>query len=241
VAEAVDEGVRGVAAELFRRALPAADMLTHPRAIAYAVCGVAAALEAQRGDRDLAGALRTLTAHLAQLYERSRNGDEWRWFGSELTYANAKLPHAMLLAGRTLGDRNLIAIGLDTLDFLLDQTVVDGHFEFIGNETWYRRGEARASWGQQPIEAGYTVEVCLLAAALTSGAQAARYRELAQAAVAWFSGRNRLGVALYDPATGACGDGLERDGVSRNAGAESVICCLMGLLAAEQAGLAGPV
>ena len=37
------------------------------------------------------------------------------------------------------------------------------------------------------------------------------------------------GVALYDPATGRCADGLDRHGVSRNAGAESTICALMAL------------
>ena len=117
--------------------------------------------------------------------------------------------------------------------------MVEGRFEFVGNESWYRRGGPRSAWGQQPIEAGYTIEVCLLAAQFTSPEPAARYHELARAAVDWFNGRNRLGVALYDPRTGACADGLDREGASRNAGAESVICCLMGLMAAEEAGL-GP-
>lgn len=233
-----DTDVRGVAHELFRRALPAVSALAHPRAIAYAVCGLCAGLDARPGDRELLAALRALTDRLVELYERSLTG-EWRWFGTELTYANAKLPHALLLAARCFNDERLADIALDSLDFLLDHTVVDGRFEFVGNESWYRRGGPRSAWGQQPIEAGYTIEVCLLAAEVSSPERAARYRELARAAVDWFSGRNRLGVALYDPRTGACADGLDREGASRNAGAESVICCLMGLMAAQDAGL-GP-
>jgi len=238
VSVATDTDVRGVARELFKRALPAVSALEHSRAIAYAVCGLCAGLDARPGDRELLGALRTLTDRLVNLYERSLT-DEWRWFGTELTYANAKLPHALLLAAQSTGNQRFAEVGLDSLDFLLDQTVVDGRFEFVGNESWYRRGGPRSAWGQQPIEAGYTIEVCLLAAQFTSPEPAARYHELARAAVDWFNGRNRLGVALYDPRTGACADGLDREGASRNAGAESVICCLMGLMAAEEAGL-GP-
>ena len=52
-----------------------------------------------------------------------------------------------------------------------------------------------------------------------------------RAAVEWLLGRNRLGVALYDPATGRCADGLDRHGASGNAGGESVACALLGLLA----------
>ena len=42
----------------------------------------------------------------------------------------------------------------------------------------------------------------------------------------WFHGRNDVGVALYDPDTGAGYDGLEPDGVNRNCGAESTLAAL---------------
>ena len=31
--------------------------------------------------------------------------EQWRWIGDELTYANAKLPHALLLAGAATEER----------------------------------------------------------------------------------------------------------------------------------------
>lgn len=63
---------------------------------------------------------------------------------------------------------------------------------------------------------------------------APRYYTLAQAAAEWFFGRNGLGQQLYDPATGACLDGLEAWGPNLNQGAESTIACLLGLLAVTE-------
>ncbi len=37
----------------------------------------------------------------------------------------------------------------------------------------------------------------------------------------WFLGRNDLGLPLYDSSTGGCNDGLHKDRVNENQGAES--------------------
>jgi hypothetical protein len=39
----------------------------------------------------------------------------------------------------------------------------------------------------------------------------------------WFLGKNDLGIALGDAATGTCFDGLTPTGANRNCGAESVL------------------
>lgn len=233
MATTTEEGIRGLAWRLFSAALPNVAGLSHARAFAYAVCGLAAALTARPGDRQVRAALASATGFLLDLYDRSR-ADDWRWFGFDLTYANAKLPQALLLAAQANGNTRLQAVGLEALDFLIEQTFVSGRFEFVGNEGWHERGGPRADFGQQPIEAAYTAEACLLAATLTGEE---RYRDLARAALAWFTARNRLGVTLYDPMAGTCQDGIDRTGVSANAGAESTIVCLMALLAADEAGL----
>ncbi|HEU4389548.1 MAG TPA: hypothetical protein VFV34_17215, partial [Blastocatellia bacterium] len=119
----------------------------------------------------------------------------------------------------------------ESLDFLLSQTFHDSYFDFIGNQGWFRRGGERAVFSQQPIEAGYTAEACSIAFEVTGQS---RYVSLADAAVEWLLGRNRLGVRLYDLANGACSDGLEPQGASMNQGAESIICCLLGLLAVSR-------
>ena len=54
---------------------------------------------------------------------------------------------------------------------------------------------------------------------------------LAQAnkAFDWFHGSNDLGIALYDPQSGGCRDGLHIDRVNRNQGAQSTLAFLLSL------------
>ncbi|MEJ7582849.1 MAG: glycosyltransferase family 4 protein [Acidimicrobiales bacterium] len=222
-----DRSWRAVATELVERALPAVSRLHHTRAVAYAVCGLQPYLERNGGVLAARRTLRGLGQGLAdRAYEHS--GPGWTWFDDVLTYGNAKVPEALMLAAHACGRDDWRRTGLATLDFLLDATVVDERFDFVGNDGWYRRGGPRAHFGQQPLEAGYTAEACMLAYRLTGHS---RYRQLADLAVRWLLGANRLGQALYDPATGRCRDGLDRHGVSANSGAESVISALLGFLA----------
>lgn len=223
------EGMRALAREMFERSLDALDM-RHPRAIGYAICGLHAFLQRYDGAALVRRKLDELACRLALIYESART-DDWRWFGDELTYANAKPAQAMLLAYQATGDERFLRIGLESLDFLLEQTYSGGQFDFVGNQGWYRRGGERATFGQQPIEAGYTAEACAVAYEIT---EKSYYLEMARAAVEWLLGRNRLGARLYDLVTGACSDGLDPQGPSLNQGAESVICCLLGLLAAAR-------
>lgn len=51
----------------------------------------------------------------------------------------------------------------------------------------------------------------------------------ARRAFEWFPGRNDLGLALCDPGTGGCRDGLHVDRVSQNEGAESTLAFLLAL------------
>lgn len=53
--------------------------------------------------------------------------------------------------------------------------------------------------------------------------------EQAQRAFDWFLGWNDLGLELYSPESGACGDGLHVDRVNGNQGAESTLAFLLAL------------
>jgi hypothetical protein len=57
----------------------------------------------------------------------------------------------------------------------------------------------------------------------------------ARRAFDWFLGRNDLGLALYDPATGGCRDGLLMDRVNQNQGAESTLAFLIARLELQRA------
>jgi glycosyltransferase involved in cell wall biosynthesis len=225
-------GQRRLAGELLDRALCAAEQLGHVRAIAYALCGLT-----EMPDRRGIEALIELLAErlVARFHDTSHPG--WRWCDDALTYANTKIGEALLRAGAALDRSDWTTLGLDGLDFVLAATHDGERFDFIGNQGWGNCEGAAPVYAQQPIEAGYTAQACRVAHAVTNDSRYARY---AEHAVAWLLGRNRLGVVLYDPRTGACADGLERRGASSNAGAESVVCALLGLLAGAAGAVAVP-
>ena len=56
-----------------------------------------------------------------------------------------------------------------------------------------------------------------------------RWEQEARRSFEWFLGRNDLGLALYEPAGGGCYDGLQREGVNINQGAESTLAFLLSL------------
>jgi hypothetical protein len=118
-------------------------------------------------------------------------------------------------------------VGLQTLGWLVKiQTAPQAHFRAIGSNGFYRKGQTRAQFDQQPLEANATVSACLDAYRLT---QDVAWLIEARSAFEWFLGRNDLGQELYDPGTGGCCDGLQEDRLNRNQGAESTLAFLLSL------------
>jgi hypothetical protein len=101
------------------------------------------------------------------------------------------------------------------------------HFVPIGSQGFYRRGQEKARFDQQPLEAGGVVSACLEAYRATGEA---RWLREAWSAFNWFLGKNDLEIALYDPATGGCRDGLHPERVNQNQGAESTLAFLIALV-----------
>lgn len=154
---------------------------------------------------------------------------EWPWPEPLLTYENALMPHALIVAGMRLGRPEALARGRAVLDWLIDiQVDEEGCFSPVGNSQWWPRTGERSQFDQQPIEAATMV---LAAAAALRATGNRRYLAAAETAYGWFLGANDLGVVVADPARGACHDGLTPHGVNLNQGAEST---LMWLTALEQ-------
>jgi hypothetical protein len=193
---------------------------SHPRANCYAVIGATAALRTGSFTAELE---RFIDRVANRLPRRSARG--WAWPEPRLTYDNARLPQALILAGAALGDDGMTEHGLSLLAWLIDTERGRRGFSFtpVGGKG---PGESGPAFDQQPIEAWGMADAALAAAAADPGGP---WLEAVADAAAWFLGRNDVGVALYDRSTGGGFDGLEAAGVNRNRGAESTLAALAAL------------
>jgi len=226
VSQAGQGSFQMLAAQLFEQALPVAAEFSSPRAWAFTLIGIDEYLRRFSGDRRANHIRETLTTRLMQSFGDTVR-DDWHWFEEVVSYANAKLPHALILSGRCMNSPSLIDTGIKTLRWLVkNQTSAAGSFRPIGSNGFFTRGKARAVFDQQPIEAQATVSACIEAYHATGDMY---WVTEARRAFEWFLGRNDLGLALYDPGTGGCRDGLHVDRLSQNQGAESTLAFLLAL------------
>ena len=229
-------GLRGAAGRLFEAAAPAALTFSSPRAWAFSVLGMQAYLDWFPGDRAIQGSRNTLANRLLDIYERSHS-KTWQWFEKSLSYSNARLSHALILAGWRSNNQRMIEAGMDSLKWLVaEQHRGDREiFVPIGSSGFFVEGNEKARFDQQPVEACATVSACLEVYRLTEESQ---WLEEAHRVFRWFLGKNDLQVPLYDPITGGCRDGLHPDRVNENQGAESTLSFLMALLDMQAATVA---
>lgn len=223
-----DAGLRGATGRLFEAAVPAALKFSSPRAWAFSVLGMQAYLDWFPGDRAIQGARNSLANRLLDIYERT-HAETWHWFEKSLSYSNARLSQALILAGWRSNNKRMIAVGIESLEWLVaaqhrgDEEI----FVPIGSSGFFAKGKEKARFDQQPVEACATISACLEVYRLTRDE---RWREEANRVFRWFLGKNDLQMPLYDAVTGGCRDGLHPDRVNENQGAESTISFLMALL-----------
>ncbi len=215
------------AARLFAEALPQALETTSPRAWAFALLGVCDYARRFAGDRSVRQAGESLQARLLAAY-RAHSAGQWRWFEPIVSYANARLCHALIVSGAHYGSAEALEVGIESLRWLRSvQTADVGHFRPVGTNGFYPRGGTPALYDQQPLEASCVVSASLAAFTAT---QEREWLETARGAFDWFLGNNDLGVPVYDPRCGGCHDGLHIDRINQNMGAESTLAFLMSLV-----------
>ncbi|MBA7596330.1 D-inositol-3-phosphate glycosyltransferase [subsurface metagenome] len=198
-----------------------------PRGMAYSILGMSDYLKQFPGASDIKRQLEITANGLVTQYEESSYPD-WPWFEDVLTYDNAVFPHALFVTSLTFDNPKYLEIAEKTCEFLLANTFNGDLFSFIGCKGWYERGGTRAAFDQQPIEAASTV---MMLRAAYDATQNDRFLTLQRKAFDWFLGQNDLHIPLYDFRTKGCNDGLLRDGVNTNQGAESTLSFLLSLLA----------
>ena len=222
----IDASRRRWATALFKSALPVVEGFSSPRAWAFAMLGMDTYCTLEPAD-DVASELRNQLAErlLARFLINERA--DWVWFEDILAYDNARLSQAMIQTGLATKTGSYVDVGLRSLRWLMSiQSAPEGHFRPIGSKSFGNSRQTPEAFDQQPVEAAAAISACL-AAFRADGDE--EWLEGAKRAFTWFMGENDLGIALIDPDTGSCLDGLHPDRANQNKGAESVLAYLLGL------------
>ncbi len=237
IALSSDPAIAALAKEIFDRAIagrrPDLPLSTHPKAMAYIMCGLYDYLGKYPGASHVKGLLRAGADFLVELYHANKKTG-WDWYGPTVTYANAKVPYALLLACSVFKESVYRDTALITLKFLTDIQYNGEYFDIVGNQNWLTKGTPRAYFDQQPIEIGYLVEAYCEALRQTKDEN---YRDLANKAFGWFFGNNRLGTPVYNLKGDYPLDGLTENGSNENSGAELIIAFALGITCLKEIGV----
>ncbi len=215
---------RAWAGALFHEAAPAANSFTSPRACAQALNALIYYDRHYPSRRGTRARIERLANRLEKRLGAGASSD-WRWFEAALAYENAVLPAALINAGAYLGKRVLLDNAIDSLEWLTRmQASEDGWFRPVGTESFGCSKRLPSHFDQQPIEA-YAMIAAYEAAYSATGDR--KWVGAAETVFRWFDGWNDVGLPVYDAETGACHDGVHRDRLNANKGAESCLCALM--------------
>lgn len=211
-----------------------AKYLTHdkainsPRALGFSIKGLFS-YSKNHHDSLISEQINSMAERLLHRYNLNRS-NTWRWFEDYMTYANSILPEAMLYAYLYTGKNIYKEVALESLDFLLSHMFVDGQFKVISNRGWLHRGKQPKRYGEQPIDVSCTIQTLDI---FYQTFRIPNYKIMMKTAFSWFLGNNHLHQIVYNPLTGGCCDGLEKEEVNINQGAESAICYLLARLTVE--------
>jgi glycosyltransferase involved in cell wall biosynthesis len=212
---------------LFDQTVPLFEDVRFIRSMAFAVLGCHYYLRKNPKAANIERMLRDLAGKISAAFDKNTS-DDWPWYEDVVTYDNARISQALILAGLQLDDDAFVQRGIHLLDWLLKvQTGDQGHISLIGNDGWLRRGKPKPEFDQQPLEIAALIGACKAAYRASDDP---RYLNEMRRCFDWFMGSNDIGRPVADFKTRGCHDGLTADGVNENQGAESLLAWLLSLL-----------
>jgi len=213
-----------------QKALQHVERISSPRAMAFAIKGFYY-YSRNNHDREISKLIDMFAKRLLACYNKVAD-KKWHWFEEYLTYANALLPEAMLFAWKATGNNSYRIIAKATFDFLLSTIFKEDRIKVISNKGWFHKSrKPTEGFGEQPIDVAYTIMALDL---FYSELKEPQYINKLTIAFDWFLGRNHLNQIIYTSITGGCYDGLEKNSVNLNQGAESTISYLLARLVKEK-------
>ncbi len=227
IAHPPGDEILGLATRLFKDLIDAPLKFTSPRAWAFAAIGANYYLRRFGGDARVRRIKSSLAEKVMTLFANTAN-EEWYWFENIVAYDNARIAQALIVIGSYLEKEEMFDTGIKSLEWLIKiQTSPEsGNLSLIGNDGWYRRGENKARYDQQAVDATALVDACYQAFVLTGDE---KWLAKMEWAFNWFFGSNDGNQTLYDFSDGGCFDGLQPGEINKNKGAESVTSMLLAL------------
>lgn len=222
------EAISKKASQCLLNSLKWAETIQSPRSIGFATKGLYLYHTAVP-NLYVSAIINKLNAKLLSNYEIHATND-WKWFENYMTYGNGILPESMLFAFLTTNKPIYKKVALDSLDFLMSKMFTDKTFKVISNNGWLHRDSEPHEYGEQPIDVAYTIHTLN---SFYNAFGTAEYKQKMKIAFNWFLGKNHLGQIMYNPISGGGYDGLEKENVNLNQGAESTVCYLNARLLME--------
>ncbi len=227
---APDRMMSDYAAELFSYSFDYIPKLKSLRGKANTLLGLYWFYKTHSHNQHVKHLINELSGFIMSEYQ-AHSSDNWHWFENIVAYDNAIISLSLWHAWEILDKAPLKEIALESTDFIIKTSTCNGHLSLVGNEDWLIKGGKKPQFGQQAIDALALIQLCKKTFEITKLDQ---YSEALEISYTWFLGNNDVYIPLYDNHTHGCCDGLEKYGVNRNQGAESLLSWLISSLVYNQ-------
>ncbi|MEO5634974.1 MAG: glycosyltransferase [Candidatus Paceibacterota bacterium] len=225
----INSDLREKAQRLFGKHLIKHVKISSPRAAALYIKTFAEYSSTEKNKAELKNEIEFYADFLVDLFTRTKEG-EWQWFEESMTYSNALLPEALLIAYTVTENKLYFEVAKTTLDFLIEQSFDGEMCVPVGQAGWLKKGNKKELYDQQPEEVSALV---LALKRMVSIDNDPKYKEYLMWSYDWFLGNNLSHQVVYTHFTGGTYDGIREGGVNLNQGSESTISYLLARLAME--------
>jgi len=205
--------------DIFLKSVKHFSTLKTIRGAADTIIGIYNYLKIIPSDEGMIHEMNKLVKIITQAFKK-HSKEDWKWFEPIMTYDNAIIPLSLFSAYEITGDIEVFQIAKESAIFLESKTMKNGSFIPIGNQGWFKKGEEISEYDQQPID---VMAMVLLYYQLFYITKEQIYMDKMFNCYLWFHGKNSLRLPLYDHETKGCCDGLEKQGINCNQGAESTL------------------
>ena len=173
--------------ELFLKASTNFKKMQTLRGISNTILGICDWLHRFPGDEEMSRTLKEMTNKIIGMYKKEKS-DDWPWFEPVLAYDNGIIPFALFKSCERTGDEDVLKTAEESMIFLDELVFREGYISLIGSDNWFRKGEKRSPYDQQPVDAMAMVLMFHQASVVTGDK---KYLEKMFSSFMWFLGGKR--------------------------------------------------